>query len=179
MAAARLAIAHPVRLPSEQSSRATALPVLRRIVRRTAFEGDGRFLRAVAHAMRAARSAGKSTLGSMVLVAMILAALGALAGVALRSLSGSGQALPAATSPVPVFSVARDEECPRADVPTEERSAATESVARVATTARATLPTPRVRGHLRSDRRGTHGRIHPTSARPGARRVVTSKPKLR
>jgi hypothetical protein len=160
--------------------------VIPRIVRRAPFAGD-RMIHAVGLAVRAARSAGKTTLGSMILVGVLLAALGASAGIALRSLAGAPQAVPA-PSPVVVPAVAaaalpptaaQDAPPAGADVPTEENSLPTEPAARVAMTARATPAGPRVRGPQRSDRRITHGRIHPTLARPGARRVVTGKPKLR
>jgi hypothetical protein len=170
--------------------------VIPRIVRGTPFEGGRMLLRAVAHGARAARSAGKTTLGSMVIVGLLLAALGASAGVALRSLAGAQQSTPSAppvdppaasVAPAPpvagaVLAPTAPQDGLPAEVATEENSLATEPVARVSMTARATPPLLGVRGQrgpAASDHRVTHGRFHPTSARPGARRVVPGKPKLR
>jgi hypothetical protein len=156
--------------------------------------------RAVAYAIDAVRSAGKSTVGSMIAVGILLAALGASAGVALRSLAGPAQSPPSASpDPAATFALsatalqpgglekgANDKADPvdpsaRQEAPVEEPPLATEPVARVAMTARATLPMsrgPRAHGVQRSDHRPTRGRIHPTSARPLARRTTTSKAKV-
>jgi hypothetical protein len=164
--------------------------VIPRIVRRTPFEGKRMLLRAA----RAVRSAGSSTLGSMIFVAMLLAALGASAGIALRALAGSAQAAPEAP-PVPVAPVttvappSSEREGAREDPLTPDDELATEPVepvAHVVVAARAGLaPASRVRRVTDREaaqqpvHRVTRGRIHPTSARPGARRVTTGKAKLR
>ena len=195
-------------VPLERPSQGSSLPVISRIVRSTPLERDRIALRAVAWALRSARSAGRSTLGSMIAVGVLLAALGASAGVALRSLAGPARPASAAP-PVAVAtgelsatrlrtadsrSVGSESASPanqsvRAEAPTqaasratEDAPSATEPVARAALTARATIPVPRgphAHATQRSDHRAARGRIHPTSARPLARRTTTIKPKVR
>jgi hypothetical protein len=156
--------------------------------------------RAVAYAIDAVRSGARSTVGSMMAIGVLLAALGASSGVALRSLAGPAQSPPSA-SPASAATVqlsatalqsggsqkrANDaaeavDESARPAAFTEEPQLATEPVARAAMTARTTLPVPRgprAHGAQRSDHRATRGRIHPTSARPLARHTTTGKSKV-
>jgi hypothetical protein len=183
---------------------ASALPVIPRIVHCTPMERDRRIARAVAYAIRSVRSAGQSTLGSMIAIGVLLAALGASSGVALRSLAGPPAQSPPSASPVPVATVGLSataqqpggsekgtsdqadpvDESARPEAPMEQTSLATEPVARVAMTARTAVPSgrgtggSRTHGALRSDHRAPRGRLHPTSARPLARRTTTGKSKV-
>jgi hypothetical protein len=174
-------------LPREQLPRGGALPVIPRIVRCTTLERDRMIARAVAYAILAVHSAGRSTVGGMIGVALLLAALGASAGVGLRSLaepaqsSLSASAAPPAAPAVVAATAVQPDESAGPETPAEETPPATEPVARVTVAARTSLPTsrgPRAHGAQRPDPRAPRGRIHPTSARPLARRTTASKSKV-
>jgi hypothetical protein len=95
----------PVTRAKEQPPQSSALPVIPRIVRRTLVDADGALLRAVARGRRAFGAVRRSALGTMIGAAVLLAALGGSAGVALRSLSDPAQlspmAVPVADAPSP------------------------------------------------------------------------------
>jgi hypothetical protein len=169
-----------------------SLPVIPQIVRRTIVDGDPVLLRAAARAAGVAHAARKSVLGSMAIVGILLAALGASAGVALRSLSDPSQV---ASSPAAHVSDAIATEAPlvRAAAPARVESAPASKAASDQSTSAGTdrtrtvsSPTAyRARAGEPSHRPAPHGghasphqrRAHPTSARPPTRGTPTSKPK--
>jgi hypothetical protein len=78
----------PAVRPNWAASRDGVLPVIPRIVRRTMLDSDGLIVRTVAHAAATAR---RSALAGLICGGLVLASLGAFAGVAIRSLSDPAQ----------------------------------------------------------------------------------------
>jgi hypothetical protein len=173
----------PVTRSSLQPPRRATLPVIPRIVRRTIVDGDAVLQRAAARALLLARVARTSAVGSMAIAGVLLAALGASAGVALRSLSDPSLAAP---SPAVLVSDTTMNEHPLVRAPAPDRvertapdeaaSAGPERAAPTAFHAHAGEPSHRSAphsGHASPHHRGSH----PTSSRPPTRHKPTSKPK--
>jgi hypothetical protein len=192
----------PVR--HEAASRGAALPVIPRIVRRTMLDSDGIVVRGLARMAAAAR---RSAVVGMLVVGLVLASLGAFAGVAIRSLSDPPQ--PASAAPARAADATATEHplvrapsAPRVEQAAVDDTAFAPAPTRAARGAGGVSP-PRATAALSRGQRGAatraiparSGRSHrrapgtgppaaaaaylPANARPAARRVPPVRPKRR
>jgi hypothetical protein len=171
-----------------------SLPVIPRIVRRTIVDGDALLPRAAARAAGVARAARKSVVGGMAIAGIVLAALGASAGVALRSLSDPSQVAPLAAAHISDATVSEPPLVRAAGAsrvegtagggatasPVESASAGADRLRAVAspTALRARPAEPPHKSTLHPSHASPHHRgVHPTSTRAPTRRAPTSKSK--